>query len=159
MENLFEKAAEFSRQGKYEDLVSLISKMEAMGCLHPELLILKSRCVQTTKLPISAGLEEVEKTLKEAVSMDKTYFPAFVELGYFKLNVLDNAAEAIPLFDKAIEIINSIAAEAILGKANCISELKTKEEAILFIESAKNNIIESKKMKEFLNDLHIYSSD
>lgn len=159
MENLFEKAESLTNQGKYDELIALISEMEAMGCLHPELLNLKARCYQTTEQPISEPLEDVQKSLEAANALNKTYYPALVELAYFQLNVLDNAESALPLFDKALEIINRVATEAILGKARCVTELKTKEDALLYIEQAKNAIIESDKMQKCLDDVYTYSLD
>jgi tetratricopeptide (TPR) repeat protein len=159
MENLFEKAQILTNELKYDDLVTLISEMEAKGCLHPELLNLKAQCIQLAEQPILAGLEDVQKSLEQAIALDKTYFPAFVELGYFQLNVMDNAELALPFFDKAIEIINRIATEAILGKARCVEELKSKEDAFRYIEQAKKDIIEADKMEEFLDDVSIHTSE
>lgn len=159
MDNLFKKAQRLTNELKYDDLVTLISEMKAKGCLHPELLNLKARCIQLSEQPISAGLEEVQKSLETAVALDKTYFPAYVELGYFQLNVMDNAETALPLFEKAIEIINQIATEAILGKAKCIAELKSKEDAFSFVEQAKKDIIEADKMEEFLDDVSNYTTE
>jgi tetratricopeptide (TPR) repeat protein len=153
MENLFQKAESLANQEKYDDLVALISEMESKGCLHPELLNLKARCIQLAEQPVSARLEDVQKSLEKAITLDKTYFPAFVELGYFQLNVMDKAELALPFFDKAIEIINRIATEAILGKARCIAELKSKEDALHFVEQAKRDIIETNKMDEFMDDV------
>jgi tetratricopeptide (TPR) repeat protein len=127
--------------------------------LHPELLNLKARCNQTTEETISEPLEDVEKSLELAIGLDKSYFPALVELAYFQLNVMDNAESALPLFDKAIEIINGITTKAILGKARCIAELKAEEDALVYIEQAKKDIIEADKMREFLDDVYIYSRD
>lgn len=158
MENLFEKAENLANEGKYELLDKLVSEMEAIGCLHPELLILKARCIQTTDSPLSADLQDVEKTLETAIVLDKTFFPALVELGYLKLNVLDDAKGAIPLFDKAIEIINKIATEAIIGRALCEAEINSKEQALAFIEKAKDRIIEPEKMDAFLEDVDFYAS-
>lgn len=159
MDNLFEKAESLAKQGRYEDLVALISEMESKGCLHPQLLSLKALCIQTTEQPVSAGLEDVQKSLETAIVLDKTYFPAYVELAYFQLNVMDNAEAAVPLFEKAIEVINRIATEAIIGKANCIAELKSKEAALRYLEQAKQDFIEADQIKEFLDDVSIYASE
>jgi tetratricopeptide (TPR) repeat protein len=159
MYNLFEKAKSFAMQGKYDELTALISEMESKGWLHPELLTLKALCVQTTEEPISASLEDVRKSLEAAIALDKTYFPAFVELAYFQLNVMDDAEAALPLFEKAIEIINRIATEAILGKARCLAEAKSKEDGFHFVEQARKDIIEPDKMQEFEDDLFIYASE
>lgn len=159
MDNLFAKADLLTKQGKYDDLAALISEMESKGCLHPELLNLKALCIQTTEQPISAGLEDVQKSLEEAIALDNTYFPAYVELAYFQLEVMDNAEAALPIFEKAIEVINRIATEAILGKASCVAELKSKQEALQYIEQAKQDIIEADKMEKFLDDVFIYASE
>lgn len=131
--------------------------MKSIGCLHPELLTLKAQCLQTTAEPISASLEEIQKSLEDAIALDEAYFPAYVELAYFQLNVMDNAEAAFPLFEKAIEIINRVATEAILGKARCVAELKSKNEALDCIEQSRKDIIEADRLKEFLIDIEIYS--
>jgi hypothetical protein len=62
--------------------------------------------------------------------------PALLELGWFYLNVLDDAAKAIDLFDLAIAVLRRQLTDAMIGKTKSLAETSTKDEALKFISSA-----------------------
>jgi len=69
----------------------------------------------------------------EALSIDEDYVEALNELGYLNYAVLDDAAKARPLFERAHELCKSQMTESVTGLANCIFELEGREKALEFV--------------------------
>src|SRR5438552_2787186 len=90
-------------KGDYAKALYLIERMEAHGLVHPDILVWKGRCLQLIDRN-SYRLSDIENTFKQALILDAEYVPALVELGWFYLNVYDDAPRASELFGKAISV-------------------------------------------------------
>ncbi len=108
--------------------------------LSPDFLVLKGICIQLTSQEqyqlLDAETAFKEAITKEAITIDSRFVEAWIELGWFYLNVKDDAIHAISFFQMAIEIsCEQITytegnlelyceqiTEAIIGKARCLIE-------------------------------------
>jgi tetratricopeptide (TPR) repeat protein len=90
------------------------------GC-RAELLVWKAKCLQ---LSDNATLEEVEDTLRAALAHDEDHVSAWIELGYFLLNVRDQAGDAQKAFLRALAIQSKENTELVVGLAKCAKEIE-----------------------------------
>jgi len=102
--------------------LALIERIEARRGYSPRLAVLKARCLQLSE---GASLEDVETALKTALSMDDEYVDAHLEMGWFRLMVLDDAEGAKPFFTKATDLLATLNSEAVRGMLACDEELHT----------------------------------
>jgi hypothetical protein len=75
------------------------------------------------QLSDDGSLEEVEASLVRAIEIDDQYVDAYLELGWFRLNVLDDARQAEQDFAKACEILQKWNAGFVRGALACAEEL------------------------------------
>lgn len=75
------------------------------------------------QLSEEASLEEAQEALARAIKLDDTYIDAFIELGWFRLNVLDSPKEAAEAFEQARVIIQQLIGELFQGLLACNAEL------------------------------------
>jgi hypothetical protein len=94
--SVFESIKELSARGQYSQAQEKIEKAEAEGVSSAELLVWKSRTLQLAE--DGGPLDDVEKTLLRAIALDETCVAAAVELGWFRLNVQNDAKRAIESF-------------------------------------------------------------
>lgn len=102
--------------------------LETLGAesLSPQLRVLRGKCIQLaddSPLPLS----EAEKSFRSALELDDRCLAAWIELGYYTLNVADNAKEAEAIFKKAGEVLSSFQAEIARGCGQCREELEGSE--------------------------------
>lgn len=114
----------------------LIASAEKSSGPSPRLEVLKATCLQ---LSDDASLEEVEGTLLRAIELDDQYVDAFVELGWFLLNVLDDREKATVAFDKALGLLQKLNGEVFRGLLACRDELQPDQDS----ERLKNELRES----------------
>jgi hypothetical protein len=101
--------------------LSLITSAEKTGGPCPRLEVLKAICLQ---LSDDASLKEVEGALLRAIDLDDQYVDAFVELGWFRLNVLNDTERAAEAFDKARGLLQKLNGEVFRGVLACRNELQ-----------------------------------
>lgn len=152
MEILLEKIHILYKSGKYDEAVTILEEIEKQGMLNPAILVKKGNCVL-----LGSGerysLSDVEKMYKKALSIDNKYVEALIELGYFYLNVMDDAKHAKPYFQNAIDCLRDSMTESIIGMSKCISEIDSDEKALQFLNDVLSVTIDSAKIntqkKEF----------
>ena len=96
------------------------------GMLSPRLWVLRGICLQLadrTKLP----LDEAKKSFQHALDLDGQCLDAWIELGYYVLNVEDNAREAEAIFLKATQLLPEVKKEIEKGLCACKEEVEEKE--------------------------------
>ena len=140
-------------QGKYQEAIALIEKVEQEGLITPDVLVWKGRCLQLIDEESSYQLSDIESTFKEALEIDAEFTPAIIELAWFYLNVLDDASKAIPLFDKAINLHKQLITEAVSGMAKCLLEVKTKEEAREYLHEIAHSLLDSNEIQSIIADI------
>lgn len=90
--------------------------------LTPAELVLTGRCILDTTGG-DLGLEDVEGAYLRAVHADGDFIPALLDLGWFYYAVMDEAARALPLFDRVLELTGGDHGEAADGRTKCLEEL------------------------------------
>ena len=67
--------------------------------------------------------EDAAEAFNEALSLDRNYTPAMMELGWLYLSVFDDPQKAKQYFDRVIEIVSQDIREAFRGAAQCAEEI------------------------------------
>lgn len=83
-------------------------------------------------------LHDVAKTYKKAIELDEDCFAAYINLGYFYLNVMDDAQTAKPYFERVFDMLHALLEDAVIGDARCISELENIKAGLAYLE--KNSV-------------------
>ena len=81
--------------------------------LDPRLLVIKGKCLQMAREPVA--LDVVKRCFLKALSMDPSYVPALLELGWFLRNVEDDPKGALQYFEKAYRLTSQNLRESISG--------------------------------------------
>jgi len=152
MNNLFDKVHQLFKDKKYDEALVELGSIKNDFLLPPNISVLKGVCIQLgkdEKLPL--GLEDAEKAYKNALEVDSEYINALLELGFFYLNVKDDATKALFQFKKAFALSRSKLTEAIQGYAECLSELESQEKALKFIEESINNSVDMDKLNKTID--------
>lgn len=105
-----------------QSALALIGQIERNRGSSPRLAVLKAQCLQLSE---DASLEDVETALNAAVSMDDEYVDGYLELGWFRLMVLDDPSGAKSSFRQAAELLAKRNEEAVEGLLACDAELPT----------------------------------
>ena len=120
--SVFASIRELSAVGRYSEALEKIEKTEAEGMLSAELLVWKSRILQLAE--DGGSLDDVEKTLLRAIELDESCAAAVLELGWFRLNVQNDAKRAFESFQAALKLQASANTEAITGLLKSVQELE-----------------------------------
>ena len=107
--------------------------------------------MQLTDNP-KGDLNEAQISLEQALNVDDEYVPALMDLGYFHLNVMDDAEAALPPFRKAFSISADNITEAVIGLAQCISETDSPNAALAFLQENSSLAIDKAKVEELKAD-------
>ena len=89
--------------------------------LTPRLLVVKGKCLQLVREPVP--LEVIETCFRKAISIEPSYIPALLELGWFLRNVKNDPQAALRYFRKAYRLSNQYLRESISGIALSENEL------------------------------------
>jgi tetratricopeptide (TPR) repeat protein len=142
------KLAELMANGHITGTLDLLRRIEQERGLIPSELVTKGRCLQLAPIEAGGDLTDAEKAFQEALNMDPEYVPALVELAYFYDAVLNYSALALPLFDKAIDILRAQITGAAIGKSGCLEELRSEEAASTFLRSLHGGALVLEKLDE-----------
>lgn len=105
---------------RYDEAITAIEQEEpAEGCC-ADLLVWKARCLQ---LGERASPEQVEATLRAAIACDEDNANAWIELGWFLLNVQDSPDRAQSAFKRALAIQAKENTEVLVGLVKCAREI------------------------------------
>lgn len=119
--------------------LSLLKDLGEASGLPPNLLVLKAQCLLLSE---GASLEDVEATLLRAIEIDEEYVEAFIELGWFRLNVKDDAPEAKLAFDRAIDLLRRQSAQAIRGDVACEAEIHPNADVNDFRDALRDQFLD-----------------
>jgi len=148
-----DKVKSLYRSEKFKEAISFLEQSESECLLHPAVLVWKARCLQLADDISPYQLSDIEKLLKQALSVDSEYLPAIVDLAYFYLNVLDDSKQAAPLFREAINLHKEAFTEAVIGMAECLAEESSKEEALKFLANTETSALDANKLQEVKEEL------
>lgn len=124
MADSLDKLATLIAEERFDEVLLLMSAIEASRSLTLPELLLKGRSIQLASGKGTPPLSEAERTFLQILGQDGDYVPALLELGWFYFSVEDDAKRAMPLFERAISLSRSQLNEAIKGKEDCLEELQ-----------------------------------
>lgn len=87
---MIEHIRQLAKEERYSDA---IKEIDRVGLQSPQLLVMRAHMIELSS-DTEYPLEEIEECYRKALSLDPNYYPALLELGYYYLNVLDDAANA-----------------------------------------------------------------
>lgn len=137
-----------SAQGKLADTLELIRRSEKQTRLIPSELVLKGGLIQLTPDDGTYELSDAEAAFVQALELDPDYIPALIELGSFYYSVEDNPAKASELFERAVRLGREQLTEAVIGLTGCLEEIRSREEAIKFLQDVKRDALIQEKLDE-----------
>jgi len=151
MNDIFAKVKELFKNKEYDKALielQLVEKDFSIP-LPPNIYVLKGVCILLGK-DINAPLElkDAEEAYLKALEIDSEHINALLELGFFYMNVEDDAGKALSQFKKAFTLSRSQFTEAIQGYAECLNELESKEKALEFIKESINNPVHFDKIEK-----------
>ena len=144
MKEILYKIAKLDKADDYDGVLKEIKKLEQNSLLPLNILVLKGTCIRLSDNQDIYSLEDAEKSYKKALAIDPDYVEALIELGYFYLDVMDDAKKAFPYFEDAIRVIKGQVNEAFIGHAFCMSELESPDKAINLIQNLQISIDKEK---------------
>lgn len=100
--------------------LALIENIESRDGASARLFVLKALCLQLSE---DASLEDVEKALNAALSLDDENIDAHLEMGWFRLVMLDDAERAKASFKQAADLMARLNEEVVRGLLACDEEL------------------------------------
>jgi tetratricopeptide (TPR) repeat protein len=145
MSKVFEKFHELIGEEKYDDAVQVFIECEKKPEPAAYDLVWKGFAILMASEDCPLSLEDVEAAYKRAIDEDDAYIDAYIELAYFYLNVMDNAKEAKPYFEKVLDMSRQNATESISGIAQCIGELSSEKKGLDYLkQNMKLDLIEER---------------
>jgi tetratricopeptide (TPR) repeat protein len=103
--------------------LSAIRSTEKLDGLSPCLEVLKAICLQLSE---DGSLEEAKSALLRAIEFDDQYVEAYIELGWFYLNILNDAVTAAQTFKQASVLIQRLSGQVANGVIACNEELNAR---------------------------------
>jgi hypothetical protein len=140
---------DLTRENKNDAALQLIRGIEAEGNVSPELLVWKSRILQ---LVDQSSPEEVEATLKNAIRLDPSYIEAYIELGWFRLNIQDSPTLAYDAFRHAFELQVPTNSEIVLGLLKCSKEMNLGQTASNLKNALLESLVDAKTIHEGVDE-------
>lgn len=143
MNPIYDEMIKLANEDKYLQAVKLAEKLEAQGAGFPEVLVLKGGYIQQIEEEDAPyELVDAERAYKAALELDPDFTWALVQLAWFYLNIMDDAASALPLFEKALSLRKSALNEAADGIVRCKLETTTVADVRVYLDSLAEGIID-----------------
>ena len=121
MKSKLEEIDRLARAGQYDDAVVLIDAMDQAGFTSSELQVIKGDLIQLGESELYS-IEDAAAAYVRAIDLDAGNIKARLELGWFRLNVEDDAVGAKSCFDTALELSTELRNESRRGLAECRRE-------------------------------------
>lgn len=113
------------RAERFDDVLSLLRREEARRALLPTEQVTKGRAIQLAEGRPGLPLAAAKQAFLQALELDPENVPALLELAWYCNAVEDDAQEALPLFERALELSRDHLTEATRGRSECLGELGT----------------------------------
>ena len=145
-----EKIQEYWDREEFSAALKYIEECER-DITHPYILIRKGMCLQLVDDPQGRyAPEEVPRLYKQALKLDNDYIEAYIELGWYTLNVEDDAEGALDYFEQAIKLSGRQFGEGLTGLFQASAETPG-DEGSLNEAGARRHILGL--LKNFQTDL------
>lgn len=139
--------------GEHNRALELLERGQKQSIPNPKILVWKGICSQLRSTENQYQLADVEQMFLKALEIDDESVEALLELGWFYLNVSDDATRAQTFFSKAMEIEKKALTDAIIGLARCLKETASAEEAAVFLEKSRFDAIDSERLNDEIDEL------
>ncbi len=120
---LWAELLEEAAADRIDEALSILRKLESSERLSIDELVVKSQLIQQAETAPGYELEDAKRALLAALDRDSSYPPALIEMGHYCWVMDDDAGEGLKHFNKAIEAIEGLLAEAREGRAKCLEEI------------------------------------
>ncbi|MBC8044471.1 MAG: hypothetical protein IAF08_13615 [Rhizobacter sp.] len=150
--NILKKVKVLFSQRKYSEILRLTESPLVVaaienGVIHPEILVWKGRSILLSD-DTTYKLSDVEKAYRKAIHMDENCTEALIELGFYYLNIMDNAKKAEVYFSKAINIYRERNTEVAIGMADTIMETQSSPSAAKFLKNSGTHLLDTNAIKK-----------
>lgn len=119
---LLRELGSLAQAADYDGALETLTRLEFGRRLDPRELVLKGRCVQLGSGQLF-DLNDAEKCFLDALDLDPEYVSALLELGWYYFAVQNDAARALPFFEKGVALAREGLQEAENGVAQCLEEI------------------------------------
>jgi tetratricopeptide (TPR) repeat protein len=138
------------KEGKYSEILCYVDELLQKGYVTAELLVRKAMCLQLLDPPVGE-FEEVERTFKAALDLDPKSTQALIEYGWYKLNVLDQASEALTLFRRALSLQAEMNTEVVTGILKCMEETSPGLPRQDSLSETVRSLVDLQKVNDYLD--------
>jgi tetratricopeptide (TPR) repeat protein len=121
-----------AKERSFDEVLDRLRNIEQERNLSPGELVLKARCFQLSEK--RGSLADAQGALERALEIDPYYVPALMDLAWFHHAVEDDSGKALGLFEKVVALARQQVVEAVVGKARCLDELSSRDEADRFVK-------------------------
>ena len=143
--NVAKEARRLSKQGQHHEAIALL-RSSYVSFAAPHLYVLEGQILQLSDGSGEDELGDVENAFKRALAIDDTCVEAYLELGWFYLNVRDDAGKAEGCFQKAEELSRSQLLEALEGKLKCLAETGTLSAAKSLLRQLQESVLSTDEL-------------
>jgi tetratricopeptide (TPR) repeat protein len=137
---------------RFDEAVEELVRLEKERALSLPELVAKGELIQLGSATISHDLDEARRSFQDALDIDESYVPALIELAFFHYAVEDDSQQALPLFEKAVEICIRQLTEAVEGKMKCIEELHSAEAARSFLVEIARRCLDLESLEKRIDE-------
>ena len=110
------------KPGQFGKALAVVDRLLSDWPDNPLLLVKRAQIIQLQETENGPSLEEARGALERAVALDEESPQPLIELGFFLLNVEDNAVAAADCFRKAEALVTGLLKECRKGKKAALAE-------------------------------------
>lgn len=151
--DLMGKVQFFTKSKKIDQAIDLMIKHSKLVNSSPDLLVEMGRLIQLSSDDIDLTLGDAHECFQKALEIDERHPEALSELGWYYLNVEDDAKKAKSYFDLSLGGTHAVEnyIELFEGAIDCLIELKGVEVAVKEIKS--NDKLSEKQKSDLIRPL------
>lgn len=153
MQNPYEEFEACFRDEQFDKALEILNVMEGVQALPPHILTRKGIAILLGRDSGGMKLEDAEQAYRDAITLDDEYIDGYLELGYFYLNIQNDADRAMPLFAKAIELCKKTGTQAVSGLAHCVEELKSPTDALQFLDENASMDLDQESISKTIGEI------
>lgn len=138
---------------KFDAALKLMDKYSDLEASNAQYCCIKGMLIQAANDCLKYELIDSKKMFLKAIKLDRKFYRAHVELGYYYYVFDDNYKKAIEHFEKAIDNYSYRVTDGILGKAKSLSEIRNNKAAVKFLEKFKANPLNMDEIDSLIEEL------
>jgi tetratricopeptide (TPR) repeat protein len=151
--NLSEELGSLYKNQRYEEVLARVDELESQGAMNPSLLVYKSMCIRLIDENPKYPLEDAKSSLYKALEFDIEYVDALTELGWYYLNVEDDAKQAMVYFQQAANVSRAQFVESVGGVARCMAEIGPNQAAVQYYTDNVTGLVEKEELDKDIEEI------